>query len=76
MDVEEAFTTDPRATPLHVAAWGFLGDTWPFFRPNFSAMEAYREEQGVDEVASNPEHCMPVAPLRRPSHPKSHVLQL
>ena len=35
---------------MHVASWGFLGDTWPYFRPHFQNMEAYREEQGVDEV--------------------------
>ena len=50
VNYDETFTTDPKATPVHVASWGFLGDTWPYFRPNFVNMEAYREEQGVDEV--------------------------
>ena len=50
IDVDEVFTTDPKETPLHVASWGFLGDTWPYFRPNFTNMEAYREEHGADEV--------------------------
>lgn len=25
-------------------------ETWPFFRPNFQNMEAYRQEWGADEV--------------------------
>ena len=50
--MDEVFTTDPKATPVHVASWGFLGDTWPYFRPNFVNMESYREEHGVDEVRS------------------------
>lgn len=52
VEVDEVFTTNPKETPVHVASWGFLGDTWPYFRPNFTNMEAYREEQGVDEVRS------------------------
>ncbi|GAB4816048.1 hypothetical protein N2152v2_003094 [Parachlorella kessleri] len=47
---EDLFTTDPAETPVHVAQWGFLGETWPFFRANFVNMEAYRQEHGVDEV--------------------------
>ena len=48
--MDKVFTTDPKATPVHVASWGFLGDTWPYFRPNFVNMEAYREEHDVDEA--------------------------
>ena len=29
---------------------GFLGDTWPFFRPNFINMETYRNQQQAQEV--------------------------
>lgn len=50
VNIDEVFTTDPKASPVHVASWGFLGDTWPYFRPNFVNMEAYREEHGVDEA--------------------------
>lgn len=28
----------------------FLGDTFPYFKPNFTNMEAFRLERGVDEV--------------------------
>ena len=48
--VEDVFTTDPKETCIHVTQWGFLGDTWPYFRPNFVNMEAARAEAGVDEV--------------------------
>ena len=50
-DVDEVFTLDVKSTPVHVASWGFLGDTWPFFRPNFKNMEQYRTDMGADEVA-------------------------
>ena len=46
----DMFTTDPGSTPVHVTQWGVLGDTWPYFRPNFVAMEEYRRDYGVDEV--------------------------
>lgn len=44
------FTTDLASTPVHVAKWSFLGESWPFFRPNFVNMEQYRSDMGVDEV--------------------------
>jgi hypothetical protein len=44
------FTTDASATPIHVVPWGVLGDTWPFFRPNFVNMRRLMEESGADEV--------------------------
>ncbi|KAL4419767.1 hypothetical protein ABPG75_006865 [Micractinium tetrahymenae] len=49
-DPAKLFTTDRSATPVHVVQWGFLGETWPFFRPNFKQMEEYRQEHGADEV--------------------------
>jgi hypothetical protein len=30
--------------------WGQLGETWPFFRPNFSNMESYRKALRAKEV--------------------------
>ena len=50
VDLGEVFTTDLASTPVHVAKWGFLGESWPFFRPNFVNMEQYRTDMGVDEV--------------------------
>ena len=51
--MDEVFTTDESATPVSVASWGFLGDTWPFFRPNFVNMDKHREERRAEEVGDN-----------------------
>ena len=37
----DVFTTDPSETNLHVCKMGFCGETWPFFRPNFSNLQEY-----------------------------------
>ncbi|KAK9840432.1 hypothetical protein WJX74_009841 [Apatococcus lobatus] len=50
LDIDDLFCRDPAASPLHVVTWGYLGDTWPFFKPNFVNMEQARIEAGVDEV--------------------------
>lgn len=44
------FTTDPAATRIHVVGWGFLGDTWPYFRPNFANMEQALSTLGADRA--------------------------
>lgn len=35
LDDVSMFTTDPEETPIHVVKWSFLGETWPYFRPNY-----------------------------------------
>ncbi|PSC70071.1 DNA ligase [Micractinium conductrix] len=49
-DPAQLFTTDAAATAVHVVQWGFLGETWPYFRPNFTKMEEYRQRWGAEEV--------------------------
>lgn len=49
-DVEEVFSTERGSSRVEVVSWGFLGEVWPFFRPNFVNMEKCREAAGVDEV--------------------------
>ena len=44
------FTTDPTATNVHVVGWSFLGETWPYFRPNFGNMEKILTESGFSRV--------------------------
>ena len=44
------FTTDPTATNVHVVGWSFLGETWPYFRPNFGNMEKFVTESGFSRV--------------------------
>ncbi|KAL2645294.1 hypothetical protein R1flu_012881 [Riccia fluitans] len=46
----EVFTTDPSATNVHVLQWNFLGETWPYFRPNFLQMEKAMKERGYKKV--------------------------
>jgi hypothetical protein len=44
------FTTDPSATNVHVVGWNFLGETWPYFRPNFGNMENLLTDSGFSRV--------------------------
>ncbi|KAL3698658.1 hypothetical protein R1sor_012734 [Riccia sorocarpa] len=46
----DVFTTDPSATNVHVAQWNFIGETWPYFRPNFVQMEKAMKERGYKKV--------------------------
>ncbi|GMH43726.1 hypothetical protein BSKO_11648 [Bryopsis sp. KO-2023] len=48
--LESIFTTDMKVSNVHVVKWGVLGETWPYFRPNFVNMESARVENGVDKV--------------------------
>eukprot|EP00198_Chlamydomonas_reinhardtii_P008670 XP_001698007.1 predicted protein [Chlamydomonas reinhardtii] len=41
------FTDDPAASPVHVVGWGTLGETWPYFRPNFVNMQRAAEIMGA-----------------------------
>lgn len=62
-ELNSCFTTDPCETPIHVLRWGVLGDTWPYFRPNYTNMEQAIEQTGAQEVntagvqATNPPVC-------------------
>ena len=49
--MEDVFTTDPSETCIHVTQWGYLGETWPFFKPNFVNMENCQAATDVDEVS-------------------------
>lgn len=51
-EMDATFTTDPTATPIRVVRWGHLGDTWPYFRPNFTNMEADRTAAAAQEVGA------------------------
>jgi len=52
IDKDEIFTTSPRETPVHIVPWAFLGEAFPFFKPNFTKMEEYGRDMGADEVRS------------------------
>lgn len=42
--------TDPESSNVHVVKWGILGETWPYFRPNFVNMEAEGVAHGAAKV--------------------------
>ncbi|KAL6007403.1 hypothetical protein ACLOJK_032900 [Asimina triloba] len=41
-----AFTEDASSTDVHVVGWNVLGETWPYFRPNFVRMNEIMVEKG------------------------------
>ena len=45
--LQRCFTTDPASSNIHVVKWGTIGETWPYFRPNFVAMEEHRVRMKV-----------------------------
>ncbi|KAF5479953.1 hypothetical protein F2P56_000734 [Juglans regia] len=44
------FTEDERESDVHVVGWNVLGETWPYFRPNFVKMKEIMEERGYSKV--------------------------
>lgn len=44
------FTEDESETNIHVVGWNVLGETWPYFRPNFVRMKEIMTERGYTKV--------------------------
>ncbi|KAG2253474.1 hypothetical protein Bca52824_083610 [Brassica carinata] len=44
------FTEDKEESHVHVVGWNVLGETWPYFRPNFVKMNEIMVEKGYDKV--------------------------
>ncbi|KAF0916844.1 hypothetical protein E2562_014593 [Oryza meyeriana var. granulata] len=44
------FTEDAAATDVHVTGWNILGETWPYFRPNFVKMKEIMLERGYNKA--------------------------
>lgn len=44
------FTEDASASNVHVIGWNFLGETWPYFRPNFVKMKEIISERGYKKA--------------------------
>jgi len=40
------FTEDATGTDVHVIGWNILGETWPYFQPNFVKMKEIMMERG------------------------------
>ncbi|OMO55604.1 DNA ligase, ATP-dependent [Corchorus capsularis] len=44
------FTEDESESDVHVVGWNVLGETWPYFRPNFVRMKEIMVEKGYEKV--------------------------
>lgn len=44
------FTEDENESDVHVVGWNVLGETWPYFRPNFVKMKEIMVERGYNKV--------------------------
>ncbi|XP_020246783.1 DNA ligase 6 [Asparagus officinalis] len=44
------FTEDASASSIHVIGWNLLGETWPYFRPNFVKMKEIMLERGYSKA--------------------------
>ncbi|KAL0332442.1 UNVERIFIED_CONTAM: DNA ligase 6 [Sesamum calycinum] len=44
------FTEDELESDVHVVGWNVLGETWPYFRPNFVKMKEIMSERGYSKV--------------------------
>lgn len=44
------FTEDESNSDVHVVGWNVLGETWPYFRPNFGKMKEIMTERGYSKV--------------------------
>ncbi|XP_057487838.1 DNA ligase 6 isoform X2 [Actinidia eriantha] len=47
---DEIFTEEESDTDVHVVGWNVLGETWPYFRPNFLKMKEIMNERGYSKV--------------------------
>ncbi|GAB2301757.1 hypothetical protein Dimus_035783 [Dionaea muscipula] len=44
------FTEEESVTDVHVVGWNVLGETWPYYRPNFVRMAEIMTERGYSKV--------------------------
>ncbi|KAK6125227.1 hypothetical protein DH2020_041027 [Rehmannia glutinosa] len=44
------FTEDELESDVHVVGWNVLGETWPYFKPNFVKMKEIMSERGYSKV--------------------------
>jgi hypothetical protein len=38
---DDVFTCDVSATNIYAVAWNWIGETWPYFRPNYQDIETF-----------------------------------
>ncbi|XP_051127028.1 DNA ligase 6 isoform X2 [Andrographis paniculata] len=47
---DAVFTENELDSDVHVVGWNVLGETWPYFRPNFQKMKEIMSEKGYSKV--------------------------
>lgn len=47
---DAVFTNKECETDVHVIGWNVLGETWPYFRPNFAKMQDIKDARGYSKV--------------------------
>lgn len=47
---DDAFTEEESESDVHVVGWNVLGETWPYFRPNFVKVKEIMNERGYSKV--------------------------
>ncbi|XP_012491347.1 DNA ligase 6 isoform X1 [Gossypium raimondii] len=47
---DKVFTVDESESNVHVVGWNVLGETRPYFRPNFVRMKEIMEEKGYEKI--------------------------
>ncbi|KAF7134411.1 hypothetical protein RHSIM_Rhsim08G0084300 [Rhododendron simsii] len=47
---DDAFTEEESESDVHVVGWNVLGETWPYFRPNFVKVKEIMNERGYAKV--------------------------
>ncbi|KVH92427.1 DNA ligase, ATP-dependent, central [Cynara cardunculus var. scolymus] len=47
---DAVFTNKECETDVHVIGWNVLGETWPYFRPNFAKMQEIKDAKGYSKV--------------------------
>ncbi|KAJ9562234.1 hypothetical protein OSB04_007394 [Centaurea solstitialis] len=47
---DAVFTSKECETDVHVIGWNVLGETWPYFRPNFAKMQEIKDAKGYSKV--------------------------
>ena len=40
---DSVFTSNVTATVVHAVGWNWIGESWPFFRPNYANIETFAQ---------------------------------
>lgn len=51
---DRVFTCEPSRTCIHIVTWNWIGETWPFFRPNYPNIETFAAAYAPDPLRPSP----------------------